>query len=74
MDPSTGKIIEVEDKSIKKFKKTRHGPEYSVPVIRDLSGKEKRDLQIKLYSPCACNSGKKFKFCCKNEEKEDKNE
>jgi uncharacterized protein YecA (UPF0149 family) len=35
------------------------------PVKRPLTVKEKADRQIKLYSPCACGSGKKFKFCCK---------
>lgn len=36
-----------------------------VPVTRDLTAKEQADWQIRLYSPCACGSGKKFKFCCK---------
>lgn len=35
-----------------------------VEVKRDLSGKEKADMQIRLYAPCGCGSGKKFKFCC----------
>jgi uncharacterized protein YchJ len=26
--------------------------------------KLKADRQLKLYSPCSCGSGKKFKFCC----------
>lgn len=36
-----------------------------IPVMRDLTLKEKYDKQIRLYAPCACGSGKKFKFCCK---------
>jgi len=36
-----------------------------VEVKRPLTVKEKADRQIKLYSPCGCGSGKKFKFCCK---------
>jgi hypothetical protein len=36
-----------------------------VEVKRDLTEKEKMEMQIRLYSPCACGSGKKFKFCCK---------
>ena len=36
-----------------------------IPVTRDLTTKEKNDMQIRLYSPCACGSGKKFKFCCR---------
>jgi hypothetical protein len=35
-----------------------------VPVIRDSRVKLKADRQLKLYSPCSCGSGKKFKFCC----------
>lgn len=34
------------------------------PVVRDLSKLEELDKQIRLYSPCGCGSGKKFKFCC----------
>lgn len=36
-----------------------------IPVTRDLTAKERCEKQIKLYSPCGCGSGKKFKFCCK---------
>lgn len=36
-----------------------------VPINRSLSMKEKMKMQIALYSPCGCGSGKKFKFCCK---------
>lgn len=36
-----------------------------VEVKRDLTVKEKADNQIRLYAPCGCGSGKKFKFCCK---------
>ena len=25
---------------------------------------EEANAQIRLYSPCVCGSGKKFKFCC----------
>ncbi len=37
---------------------------FFVPVQRDLSKTEAANMQIKKYSPCACGSGKKFKFCC----------
>jgi uncharacterized protein YchJ len=33
-------------------------------VQRYLRVKEKAEMQIRLYSPCVCGSGKKFKFCC----------
>lgn len=36
-----------------------------VEVKRDLTAKEIADSQVRLYAPCACGSGKKFKFCCK---------
>jgi uncharacterized protein YchJ len=39
--------------------------QHFVEVKRDLSALEKANAQIKLYAPCACGSGKKFKFCCK---------
>jgi uncharacterized protein YchJ len=35
-----------------------------VEVKRDLTKLEAANMQIKLYSPCGCGSGKKFKFCC----------
>lgn len=35
-----------------------------VEVKRDLTAKEQFSMQIRLYSPCGCGSGKKFKFCC----------
>lgn len=35
-----------------------------VTVVRDLSRAERFNKQIMLYAPCACGSGKKFKFCC----------
>lgn len=35
-----------------------------INVRRDLSKHELADMQIRLYSPCACGSGKKLKFCC----------
>lgn len=57
MDTRTGMILPEE-----------HVPsgqkKHFVEVIRDLTELEKANAQIKLYSPCACGSGKKFKFCC----------
>lgn len=40
--------------------------EYAKGVLqmRDLRVKEHCDRQLKLYSPCSCGSGKKYKFCC----------
>lgn len=38
-----------------------------IPVSRDLTRIEELEMQIKLYAPCVCGSGKKFKFCCKTE-------
>lgn len=35
-----------------------------VQVRRDLTVRERAEMQIRLYSPCACGSGKKLKFCC----------
>ena len=38
--------------------------QFFVPVVRDMTKQEEQSAQIKLYSPCACGSGKKLKFCC----------
>lgn len=35
-----------------------------IEVKRDLTTLEAAQMQIKLYSPCGCGSGKKLKFCC----------
>lgn len=35
-----------------------------VEIKRDLTKVEEASLQIRMYSPCGCGSGKKFKFCC----------
>ena len=40
--------------------------QHFVEVKRDLSALEKANAQIQLYAPCACGSGKKFKFCCRD--------
>ena len=57
MDPGTGKLYDVADEAEAK----RRG---LIPVRRDLTVKERSEMQIRLYKPCACGSGKKFKFCC----------
>jgi len=60
MDTRTGKLVEMPAEL------NRKDFPHLVPVARDLTAKEKADMQIRLYSPCGCGSGKKFKFCCKN--------
>lgn len=58
MDPGTGKLYRVDnDEQAKSLG--------LVPVRRGLTDREKMEMQIHLYSPCGCGSGKKFKFCCK---------
>ena len=60
MNTETGKIVPLKVfDDMPPAEQARH-----VRVRRDLTAKEKYDAQIKLYSPCACGSGKKFKFCC----------
>ena len=60
MDTRTGEIVDLS--------KIEHMPltekAHFVEVKRDLTSKEIVERQIKLYSPCACGSGKKFKKCC----------
>jgi hypothetical protein len=62
MDPGTGKIHFVDDEPAAKKAAKKRG---LVPIMRDLTAKEHMEMQIQLYSPCGCGSGKKFKFCCK---------
>jgi hypothetical protein len=57
MDAGTGKLYQVTDEAEAK----RRG---LAPVQRDLTAKERAVMQIRLYNPCACGSGKKLKFCC----------
>ena len=40
--------------------------QHFVKVERDLTAKERYEAQIRLYAPCGCGSGKKFKFCCRH--------
>lgn len=56
MDPNSGRLYYVKDAAEARSRGL-------VPVERDLTAKEQAELQIRLYSPCACGSGKKFKFC-----------
>jgi hypothetical protein len=57
MDPNSGKLYPVaDDETARKLG--------LVPVSRKLTPIEKGRMQIALYSPCACGSGKKLKFCC----------
>lgn len=57
MDTRTGEIM-TEDQIPHDQK------QHFVPVVRDLTASERFYKQIRLYEPCACGSGKKFKFCC----------
>lgn len=60
MNTETGNLIPMEEvnklppEERKKF----------IEVKRDLTAIENLNRQIRLYSPCGCGSGKKFKFCC----------
>ncbi len=33
-------------------------------IKKDVKVQEAFIIQMNMYSPCACGSGKKFKFCC----------
>ena len=57
MDPNNGKLQMIQDDAVARLRGL-------TPVRRDLTVKEQAEMQIRLYSPCACGSGKKFKFCC----------
>lgn len=59
MNTSTGMLVSpTEFNAMPEQKKQQY-----VEVIRDLTNKEKTDMQIRMYAPCGCGSGKKFKFC-----------
>jgi len=58
MDTSTGKLV-MDICEVPAEERHRY-----VEVRRNLSKQEILARQIKLYSPCGCGSGKKFKFCC----------
>ncbi len=60
MDTQTGRIIDDTEVAKLPVEERRH----FIPVKRDLSAKEAFNKQIGMYAPCACGSGKKFKFCC----------
>lgn len=56
MDPDNGRLYEIPEQQAKE--------RGLVPVKRALTEKERAEMQIALYSPCACGSREKFKFCC----------
>lgn len=57
MDTRTGEVMPLDEIPADE---TQH----FVPVVRDLTASERFHKQIRLYEPCGCGSGKKFKFCC----------
>lgn len=59
MDTRTGMILPEEHVP-------RGQRQHFVKVERDLTAKERYEAQIRLYAPCGCGSGKKFKFCCRH--------
>jgi hypothetical protein len=63
MNPYTGEVKEFSRDEIQSGAAAAQG--YSVEVKRDLTAKERADKMIRLYAPCGCGSGKKFKFCCR---------
>lgn len=56
MDPNTSRLFNVDETEVEKLG--------LIPVRRDLTVKERAEMQIQLYAPCGCGSGEKFKFCC----------
>ncbi len=60
MDDRTGRIVDHSEVEKMPASERKH----FIEVQRDLSRQEKASRQVQLYSPCACGSGEKFKFCC----------
>jgi len=61
MNTETGALLDMEE--VQKLHPDIR--KHYIQVKRDLTAKEVADTQIRLYAPCGCGSGKKFKFCCK---------
>jgi uncharacterized protein YchJ len=60
MNTETGQLINFDD--LKKLP-LEEQVKYT-EIKRDLTKLEEFNKQIRMYSPCGCGSGKKFKFCC----------
>jgi uncharacterized protein YchJ len=63
MNASTGQLMAPAEYQTLKETQPEEAKKY-VEVKRDLTQLETANMQIKLYAPCVCGSGKKFKFCC----------
>jgi uncharacterized protein YchJ len=64
MDTRTGQLITDEQ-----YQKLAGGEKrHYIHTQRDATAQERSDMQVQLYSPCMCGSGKKFKFCCKTKD------
>jgi hypothetical protein len=61
MNVQTGELVRLNDGDVL--------PDGHIAVKRELTAREKYDMKVKLYSPCGCGSGKKFKFCCYRKQK-----
>lgn len=57
MNPYTGELLDLATPEIARAAAC-------IPVMRDLTAKERFDKKIQMYRPCACGSGRKFRFCC----------
>lgn len=45
-------------------------PSVEAPIVyRDTRVKDHYEEQMKLYKPCSCGSGKKYKWCCRGKNK-----
>lgn len=60
MNTETGEIIHADKLAAMPPEERKKYIEVQRPITR----REYRTMQIEPYSPCACGSGKKFKFCC----------
>jgi uncharacterized protein YchJ len=63
MDIRTGKLLTVEGFQRYVAQKPDEAIHF-INVVRDTTKIERAAMQIALYSPCVCGSGKKFRFCC----------
>ncbi len=63
MNPDNGRLVMLRDDS-SEVAQAAAMDGYTIQVRRELTRREKDKKQIRMYSPCGCGSGKKFKFCC----------
>ena len=61
MDTTTGRIYDQGAKLEAAMK--CHPTHEFIPIVRPLTGQERRDMHMRLFAPYGCGSGRPFKHC-----------